>query len=216
MHREVEMKLSQNDIDRFWIKVDKRGPDDCWPWLASKSKFGYGVFSVKHKWIAAHRVSFLISNGYLPNIKQRRLVMHDCENPSCQNPNHLLDGTTKENGNYPGCVAKLAARVGPLASMWGRSGRIGLKHSAETKAKMSQKAIARGGWHKGLRRSNTTKLNISIAARGENNGNSRLTERIVQEIRKSKFRNIDLAKKYQVDPSIVSSIRRRTRWKHIP
>jgi hypothetical protein len=28
--------------DRFWEKVQKLGPDDCWPWLAGKNGKGYG------------------------------------------------------------------------------------------------------------------------------------------------------------------------------
>ncbi len=25
-------------MDRFWSKVDKRGPNDCWNWTASKNE----------------------------------------------------------------------------------------------------------------------------------------------------------------------------------
>lgn len=211
------MKLSQNDIKRFWAKVDIKGPNDCWSWLAGKTKSGYGVFSIKHKWIAAHRVSFFIKNGYLPNISQDRMVMHDCENPECQNYNHLLDGTNKQNQLYPECLEKHKNKIGFWKGLYGEKhlARWGKKHSSKTKRMLSQKASKRGGWHKGLKRSLKTKNNISLAARGENNGNSHLTEQKVKEILRSTCRNIDLAHKYNVDPSIISSIRRGTRWKHI-
>jgi len=210
------MILSQKDIRRFWAKVDVRGEDECWPWLAGKTKHGHGVFSVKHKWIAAHRVSFFIANNYLPDIKLKHLVMHDCENPSCQNPKHLLDGTIKENGNYPGCIAKLKAKVSPMLGRTGElSPRWGSKHSNKTKQLLREKAIQRGGWHKGLKRSRLTRDRISTVTRGENHGQSRLTDEIVRSILKSKLRNIDLAELYNVDPSVISSIRRRTRWKHV-
>jgi hypothetical protein len=47
------MFLSQKDVKRFWAKVEVKGPDDCWEWLAGKSKLGYGAFSIKSKWIGA-------------------------------------------------------------------------------------------------------------------------------------------------------------------
>gem|GEM_PF-6576504 len=30
--------------DRFWSKVDIRGPNDCWEWQAKRHPRGYGVF----------------------------------------------------------------------------------------------------------------------------------------------------------------------------
>lgn len=213
------MILSQKDVNRFWSKVEKRGPNQCWPWLAGKTKANHGVFSIKHKWVLAHRISFFIKNGYLPDIKDGKLVMHDCENAECQNPKHLIEGDNIKNQNYPRCLLKHKSRAGPLSPMWGKRGknspRYGLKHSKETKAKISQAALVRGGWHKGLKRTNKTKEKISVATRGVNNGHSILNDEIVRHILKSSEKNITLAKLYGVDPSIISSIRRRTRWKHV-
>jgi len=31
-------------VTRFWDKVDKRGPDECWPWLANIEPTGYGTY----------------------------------------------------------------------------------------------------------------------------------------------------------------------------
>lgn len=31
-------------MDRFWSKVNKRGQDECWEWLAYKDSNGYGQF----------------------------------------------------------------------------------------------------------------------------------------------------------------------------
>ena len=27
--------------ERFWEKVDRRGPDECWPWTAYSDRYGY-------------------------------------------------------------------------------------------------------------------------------------------------------------------------------
>jgi len=38
-------KLTENDLVRFWDKVDKKGPNDCWEWAGS-IKNGYGLIRI--------------------------------------------------------------------------------------------------------------------------------------------------------------------------
>lgn len=78
--------------DRFWAKVDKTG--DCWIWLGSMLKDGYGNFNEGRKTIPAHRFSFKEFIGPIPTGK---LVRHTCDNPSCVRPSHLVLGTQKDN-----------------------------------------------------------------------------------------------------------------------
>jgi len=78
-------------LDRFNDKVNKT--DTCWLWKASKNK-RYGNFSFNGKQIGAHRFSYQHFNGEL--IKGL-VVMHTCDNPSCVNPSHLVQGTYKQN-----------------------------------------------------------------------------------------------------------------------
>ena|ERR1700722_19173911 len=140
--------LDKDATARFWKKVDRRGPTECWEWLAGKQKSsGHGVFSIKHISCFAHRVSYFLDRKKLPDLRKKLIVLHDCENPGCCNPKHLKSGTVKQNGNYPGCVAKLKARTGPLCPMYGRSGskhpRWGKKHTKVTKQKIRQFAMTR-------------------------------------------------------------------------
>lgn len=81
---------------RFWSKVevqiDRR---DCWHWTGAKNPDGYGTFKLNGYHMGAHRVSFAMKNGYFPG--EGKVVRHKCDNPSCVNPEHLEDGTVRDN-----------------------------------------------------------------------------------------------------------------------
>ncbi len=70
--------LTQKDIDRFWAKVDIRGPEECWPWTGSQIPGGYGLFSIKGRPYLSNRVAMFISTGVdAPD----QLACHHCDNP---------------------------------------------------------------------------------------------------------------------------------------
>lgn len=86
-------QILERDKARFWPKVIVT-EDGCWGWSGGTHEFGYGSFTSHDGHYGAHRFSYYIHKG---NIPEGMFVCHKCDNPPCCNPDHLFLGTVEDN-----------------------------------------------------------------------------------------------------------------------
>ena len=82
--------------DRILRNVVIHPRSRCWHWIAARDRDGYGVTRNlgSRRTQRAHRVAYEAFNGPLsPDL----LVLHECDRPSCVNPEHLRAGTHVDN-----------------------------------------------------------------------------------------------------------------------
>ncbi len=79
--------------DRFHEKYERIPECGCWIWTATTDGH-YGLISVGRKMEKAHRVSYDLHNGPIPD---GLCVMHRCDVTECVNPYHLMAGSQIEN-----------------------------------------------------------------------------------------------------------------------
>lgn len=94
-------RIRNDDLARYWSYVDKRGPDDCWPWTGT-TRHGYGRLKVNGHMVGATRYFVAVVLG--EPLAADEDVCHHCDNPPCQNRRHMF--ISDAEGNMRDCVAK--------------------------------------------------------------------------------------------------------------
>ena len=80
---------------RFWAKVHKSS--DCWVWTKGISPDGYGKFWFNGRSVRAHRFSWELVNGQIP---EGMVIDHRCHNLRCVNPAHLRVVSNAQNSQH--------------------------------------------------------------------------------------------------------------------
>jgi len=144
---------------RFWMRVDKGGEDECWEWTGAYSA-GYGQMMIDGEKVGSHRISLMIDGV---DVGEEH-ALHTCDNKSCVNPDHIYLGDPKDN---------------------------------------MDDAKERGQYE---------------SNKGEDHGQSKLTESEVLEIRKRCDQGetlTSIAEDYPVSRSQISNIGNRKKWPHL-
>lgn len=86
-------------MERFWSRILRGAPNECWPWQAGHNGVGYGIFYVGTKnarrQILATRYACACPTRHMP--PSSVYCLHSCDNPTCCNPAHLRWGTARDN-----------------------------------------------------------------------------------------------------------------------
>ena len=102
------------ELQNRLLKKASVSESGCWEWHGKIMHKGYGVLSVNNKETRAHRASYEVFVGAIPD---GMVIMHMCDNRRCINPDHLKPGTHKQN--VQDAVAKGRMGIGRPAKING-------------------------------------------------------------------------------------------------
>lgn len=80
-----ELSSDPKVVARFWSKVHRSGPSECWGWT---SGFRFYLGGPAKQMIEFRRFAWILANG-MPE-EPERLIYPKCGNDCCANPAHLL------------------------------------------------------------------------------------------------------------------------------
>lgn len=195
--------MNEEQTARFWSRVKRS--DGCWEWMGHRGVRGYGYISINDNGLRAHRVSWELTNGPIPD---GMYVCHKCDNTSCVNPSHLFLGTAADN--LRDCISKGRFQTTGDNNPMRRHPECAARGERNGRATHPE-AILRGDDH-------WTHKHPEMVAKGEQNGYAKLTEDAVREIRMRRESGeplLSLAQAFYVSSTQICAICRRRSWKHV-
>ncbi len=217
----MRKRWTRTPDQRYWDKVDRRGPNECWPWTAGRTKDGYGRmhWDGKNAQPATH-VGWALHHGSAPDGH----VLHKCDHPWCHNPAHWFTGTNADNnkdrhqkGRYSHCH-----KESPLQKLdWDRVNQIRVLYAG---GEFTQRQLARQfgvsqakihhiisfkNW-KPDGMTERPKIIRKVDRHGEKASKAKLTNDQARAIRAQwdagGISRMDLARQYGVDYQVISGV----------
>lgn len=86
------------DMAKKVIVRCKKSNAGCFEWQGAVTRKGYGRVKIDGKVYSTHRL-VAFAAGIIPtmNPNPSNYVLHECDNPSCCNPDHMKRGTQRMN-----------------------------------------------------------------------------------------------------------------------
>ncbi len=208
--------------ERFWGFVGRKTATGCILWTGSPAR-KYGVLTIKDRTFYAHRVSFQLFRATIPATMD---VLHACDTPLCINPQHLFLGTNADNKKDS--VAKGRQAKGEMIGLAILSTEIihDIRRRYFDGATQNDLAchygITQGHVSAIIRCASWKHVNSGVPSggrpcHGELHGQAKLTTGEVIEIRQRNGQtHDDIAKEFGVSRTVISQIKARKRWRHVP
>ena len=202
-------RMSRSDITRFWSKVDKASPDDCWLWSAGNAR-GYGHFWLNGKHFKATRISYSLFWHTDPGHLQ---VCHTCDNPRCVNPDHLWLGSSSDNNLDKTVKGRQARGDHHGSAVLSKDDVIAIKTSEKTTVVLARKYGVGNSVIGRIQRGLSWPHILPELTRASRRPG--LVPSDVNVIRTSPESGAQLAKRFGVSQSTISLIKNRKLWKHV-
>lgn len=99
MKPRTELYVNKWDIEPFWARVDRKGPDECWLWLGKmRGDKKYGTVRLQGSTWMVHRIAYHIAVGPVPDgMTLDHVWARGCRSKLCCNPAHLEPVTQSVN-----------------------------------------------------------------------------------------------------------------------
>jgi len=223
----LQMIISDIHKKRFFDNITKI--DSCWIYKKNIQESDYRRIYINGKSIGAHRVSYLIHHGSIP---EKMFICHKCDNPLCVNPQHLFAGTPKDNSDDMAKKGRGSLRKGihypkpkltedNVKDIFRLSGQLSQRELA-TKFNVTQGLIEKILNKKAWKKVSKTLTSMSSIGQGSNQKGIRsprvkLTENQVLSIFKMKGSktSIQVAKEFNITSSSIRHIWNGHTWSHL-